>query len=101
MNDEHPDLIHLSVDIDVLDPAMAPGTGTPEPGGLLTRELLRAVRRIVSDVRLAGVDIIEVPPPCDHAEVTTTAAHRVAMEALSALAVRKRDGQPVRFESEA
>ena len=45
---EHADLVYLSIDIDVLDPGMAPGTGTPEPGGLLTRELLRAVRRIAS-----------------------------------------------------
>ena len=94
-----PELIYLSVDIDVLDPAMAPGTGTPEPGGMLTRELLRAVRRIVGEVHLAGMDIVEVAPPFDHAEITTMAAHRVAMEALSALAVRKRDGHPIRFEA--
>ena len=93
-----PDLIYLSVDIDVLDPGLAPGTGTPEPGGLLTRELLRAVRRIVSQVRLAAMDIVEVSPPYDHAEVTAMAAHRVAMETLSALAVRKRAGESVRFD---
>ena len=92
-----PDLIYLSVDIDVIDPGNAPGTGTPEPGGMLTRELLRAVRRIVGQVRLAGMDIVEVSPPYDHAEVTAAAAHRVAMEALSALAVRKREGLAVRF----
>jgi agmatinase len=96
-----PELVYLSVDIDVLDPGMAPGTGTPEPGGLLTRELLRAVRRIVGSVRLAAMDIVEVSPPFDHAEITAMAAHRVAMEALSALAVRKRDGKPVRFELKA
>jgi agmatinase len=93
-----PDLIYLSVDIDVLDPAMAPGTGTPEPGGLLTRELLRAVRRVVGSVRLAAMDIVEVSPPYDHAEVTAAAAHRTALEAISALAVRKRGGRSVRFE---
>lgn len=93
-----PELIYLSVDIDVLDPGMAPGTGTPEPGGMLTRELLRAVRRIVGAVRLAGMDIVEVAPPFDHAEITAMAAHRVAMEALSAMAVRKRQGQQVRFD---
>jgi agmatinase len=93
-----PELIYLSVDIDVLDPGMAPGTGTPEPGGMLTRELLRAVRRIVGSVRLAAMDIVEVSPPFDHAEITVMAAHRVAMEALSALAVRRRAGEPVRFE---
>jgi formimidoylglutamase len=95
---EGPELVYLSVDIDVLDPGMAPGTGTPEPGGMLTRELLRAVRRIVGSVRLAAMDIVEVAPPFDHAEITAMAAHRVAMEALSALAVRKRAGEPVRFD---
>ncbi|MFV2065009.1 MAG: agmatinase [Chloroflexota bacterium] len=92
------DLIYLSVDIDVIDPGMAPGTGTPEPGGMLTRELLRAVRRVVSSVSLAGMDIVEVAPPYDHAEVTAAAANRIAMEALSALAIRKREGHRVRFE---
>jgi agmatinase len=96
---EGPELVYLSVDIDVLDPSMAPGTGTPEPGGLLSRELLRAVRRIVRRVRLAALDIVEVSPPFDQAGITAMAAHRVAMETLSALAVRKRDGQQVRFDA--
>jgi agmatinase len=95
-----PELVYLSVDIDVLDPGMAPGTGTPEPGGLLTRELLRAVRRIVGRVRIAGMDIVEVSPPYDHAEVTAMAANRVALEAISTLAARKRDGREVRFSGE-
>jgi agmatinase len=85
-----PDAIYLSVDIDVLDPGMAPGTGTPEPGGMLTRELLRAIRQVVSAVDLAAMDVVEVAPPYDHAEVTATAAHRCVMEALSALAARRR-----------
>ena len=93
-----PDAIYLSIDIDVLDPGLAPGTGTPEPGGLLTRELLRAVRRIVGRVELAAMDVVEVSPPYDQAEVTATAAHRCVLEAVSALATRKRDGQPVRYE---
>jgi agmatinase len=91
-----PDLIYLSVDIDVIDPGSAPGTGAPEPGGLSTRELLRAVRQVVAAVELAAVDIVEVSPPYDHAEITAAAAHRVAMEAISALAIKKRDGLPVR-----
>ncbi|HEY8135571.1 MAG TPA: agmatinase [Candidatus Limnocylindrales bacterium] len=95
-----PDAIYLSIDIDVLDPGNAPGTGTPEPGGMLTRELLRAIRRIVGKVSLAGMDIVEVSPPYDHADVTAAAAHRCALEAISALAVRKRDGLPVRFEAQ-
>ena len=71
---------------------MAPGTGTPEPGGMLTREVLRAIRQIVGAVDLAGMDIVEVSPPYDHAETTAMAANRAALEAISALAVRKRDG---------
>ncbi len=85
-----PDLIYLSVDIDVIDPGMAPGTGTPEPGGMLTRELLRAIRQVVGAVELAGMDVVEVSPPYDHADVTAAAAHRCVMEALSALAARRR-----------
>ena len=57
-----PELIYLSVDIDVIDPGMAPGTGTPEPGGMLTRELLRAVRQVVGSVELAAMDVVEVCP---------------------------------------
>jgi agmatinase len=64
---------------------------------MLTRELLRAIRRIVGKVPLAGMDIVEVSPPYDHADVTAAAAHRCALEAISALAVRKRDGEQVRF----
>ena len=90
------DAVYLSVDIDVLDPAHAPGTGTAEPGGLTTRELLRAVRRVVDAVDLAGMDVVEVSPPYDHADLTSMAAHRVVMEALSVLAVKKRSGVPVR-----
>lgn len=86
---EHADLAYLSVDIDVVDPGMAPGTGTPEPGGLLTRELLRAVRRIARAVPLAGMDVMEVAPPFDHAEVTAMVAHRCVFEAVSAMAARR------------
>jgi agmatinase len=93
-----PDAIYLSVDIDVLDPGTAPGTGTPEPGGLLPRELLRAIRQVVSAVELAGMDIVEVSPPYDHAEVTAMAANRCALEAISALAHKRRAGGRVRFE---
>ena len=93
-----PDAIYLSLDIDVIDQGMAPGTGTPEPGGMLTREVLRAVRQIVGRVELAGMDVVEVSPPYDHAETTAMAANRAVLEALSALAVKKRDGQPVRLD---
>ena len=92
-----PELIYLSVDIDVIDQGMAPGTGTPEPGGMLTRELLRAVRQVVGSVELAAMDVVEVAPPFDHAEVTAAAAHRCVLEAISALAARRRaaGGSPI------
>ena len=93
-----PDAIYLSSDIGVDDPGLAPGTGTPEPGGLLSRELLRAIRRIVGAVDLAGMDIVEVSPPYDHAETTSMVANRAALEAISALAVKRRGGSTVRFE---
>ena len=84
-----PEVVYLSVDIDVVDPGMAPGTGTPEPGGMTARELLRAVRRVVGAVELAGMDVVEVSPPYDQSEVTAMLAYRVVMEALSSLAVRR------------
>ena len=93
-----PEVIYLSIDIDVIDPGMAPGTGTPEPGGMLTRELLRAVRQVVMAVELVGMDIVEVAPPYDHADVTAAAAHRCVLEALSALAARRRDAGAPRRE---
>ena len=93
-----PDLIYLSLDIDVIDPGMAPGTGTPEPGGMLTREVLRGIRQIVGAVDLAGMDIVEVSPPYDEAETTAMAANRAALEAISALAVRRAGGRSVRWE---
>ncbi|HSH21390.1 MAG TPA: agmatinase [Candidatus Caenarcaniphilales bacterium] len=95
-----PDAIYLSIDIDVLDPGMAPGTGTPEPGGLITRELLRAVRRICGEVTVAAMDVVEVAPAYDVSEITASAAHRTVLEAISALAVKKRAGERVRFERE-
>jgi agmatinase len=86
-----PEVIYLSVDIDVIDPGMAPGTGTPEPGGMLTRELLRAVRQVAAAVDLVGMDVVEVAPAYDVSEVTAAAAHRCVLEAISAVAARRRD----------
>ena len=95
------DGVFLSVDVDVVDPGMAPGTGTPEPGGLTARQLLDSVRRIAMTLPLAGVDIVEVSPPYDHAEVTAFLANRVVLEVLSGLAWRRRSlaGEPVRQPS--
>ena len=91
-----PDAVYLSVDIDVVDPGTAPGTGTPEPGGMLPREMLRAIRRIVGAVELAAMDIVEVSPPYDQAETTAMLANRCALEAISALAVKRTEGRTVR-----
>ena len=85
------DGVFLSVDIDVCDPAHAPGTGTPEPGGLSARQLLDAVRRIAYELPLVGMDVVEVSPPYDQAEITSFLANRVVLEALSGLARRRRD----------
>ena len=84
------DGVFLSVDVDVVDPGLAPCTGTPEPGGLSSRQLLDAVRRIAMEVPLAGIDVVEVAPPYDHAEVTAFLANRVVLEALSGIAWRRR-----------
>jgi agmatinase len=85
------DGVFLSVDIDVCDPGHAPGTGTPEPGGLSARQLLDAVRRICLELPVVGVDVVEVAPPFDHAEITAALANRVVLEALSAIARRRQD----------
>jgi agmatinase len=77
--------VYLSVDIDVLDPAHAPGTGTPEPGGLTTRELFMTLRAL-EGLDLVGADIVEVAPPYDHAELTAMAAANVVYEVLGLLA---------------
>jgi agmatinase len=87
------DGVFLSVDIDVCDPAHAPGTGTPEPGGLSARELLDSVRRIAYELPVLGMDLVELAPPYDHAEITAFLANRVVLEALSGIARRHRDAR--------
>ncbi len=79
--------VYVSVDIDVLDPAHAPGTGTPEAGGLTSRELL-SVLRSTAALRVVGADVVEVAPAYDHAEVTGIAAAHVAYELISVMAPR-------------
>ncbi len=74
--------IYLSVDIDVLDPAFAPGTGTPEVGGFTSRELLRLLRGLPAE-HLVASDIVEVSPPYDHAETTSLAAATAAYDIMS------------------
>ncbi|MGY3554266.1 agmatinase [Williamsia sp. R60] len=82
--------VYVSVDIDVLDPAHAPGTGTPEAGGMTSRELLNTLRGL-SGLDIVGADIVEVAPAYDHAEITGIAAAHVAYELLSVMAA---DAQP-------
>ncbi len=83
------DGVFLSVDIDVVDPGMAPGTGTPEPGGMTSRELLETVRRICIELPVVGMDVVEVAPPFDTADITAMLANRVVLEALSAIAFKR------------
>jgi agmatinase len=87
------DGVFLSVDIDVCDPGHAPGTGTPEPGGLSARELLDSVRRICLELPVVGIDVVEVSPPFDHADITAALANRVVLEALCAIARRRQDAR--------
>jgi agmatinase len=85
------DGVYLSVDIDVCDPGHAPGTGTPEPGGLTARQLLDAVRRIAYELPVVGIDVVEVSPPYDHADITAALGNRVVLESLSGIARRRKD----------
>ena len=81
--------VYVSIDIDVLDPAHAPGTGTPEPGGLTSRELQQILRGLTG-LNLVGADVVEVAPAYDHAELTTIAAANVVYDLLGLLALQSR-----------
>jgi agmatinase len=82
--------VFLSVDVDVLDPAFAPGTGTPEPGGMTTGELLWACRTVAAGVQLVGADVVEVcPTHIGSADVTALAADRIVREIMTGIALRK------------
>jgi agmatinase len=83
--------VFLTVDIDVLDPAFAPGTGTPEPGGMTTGDLLWASRTVAEELDLVGADVVEViPTAVGSADVTALAADRVVREILTGIALRRR-----------
>jgi agmatinase len=86
------DGVFVSVDLDVVDPGMAPGTGTPEPGGLTGRQLLDAVRRIAIELPVVGIDVVEVSPPYDSAEITAFLANRVVLEMLAGILFRRQGG---------
>jgi agmatinase len=79
--------VYLSIDIDVLDPAFAPGTGTPEAGGLSSRELLRILRGLTA-INLVSADLVEVAPAYDHAEITALAAATVIFDVVALLGKR-------------
>jgi len=80
--------VYLSIDIDVIDPGLAPGTGTPEPGGWTTREMIRVIRGI-EDLKLVGADIVEVSPYHDAStETTALAAAQLGFEVLSSMVKR-------------
>jgi agmatinase len=81
--------VYVSIDVDALDPAFAPGTGTPEAGGITSRELLGILRGL-RGLDLAGADIVEVAPAYDHAEITAVAASHVAYELIALIAAGKR-----------
>ncbi len=83
--------VYLTVDVDVLDPAFAPGTGTPEPGGLTSVELLWAVRTVAAAVDLVGADVVEVlPTAIGSADITALVADRIVREVLTGVAMRRR-----------
>jgi agmatinase len=83
--------VFLSVDIDVLDPAFAPGTGTPEPGGMTSAELLWACRQLAAKLDVVGADVVEViPTAVGSADITALAAERVVREIVTGLALRRR-----------
>ena len=82
---------YLTVDVDVLDPAFIPGTGTPEPGGLTAGELLLGVRSVAAELDLVGADVVEViPTGIGTADASALVAERVVRETLTGVALRRR-----------
>ncbi len=79
------DAVYFTLDIDVLDPACAPGTGTPEAGGLTSRELLELVKLVVGNLPVKAMDIVEVSPALDHSDITSWAALKVIYEVFGCL----------------
>jgi agmatinase len=86
-----PEHLYISVDIDSLDPAYAPATGTPEPGGIVAADLLRCVRELAHRHHVVAMDVVEVAPAYDHADCTVNVANRLFMECLAGMAARRRD----------
>jgi agmatinase len=85
--------IFLSLDIDVVDPGFAPGTGSPEPGGLTPREMLRFIRIIAREAPLCAMEVVEVAPPYDSAEITSLLACRAILDVLGTLVAEGKLGR--------
>jgi agmatinase len=86
--------VYLTVDIDVLDPAFVPGTGTPEPGGLTSADLLWAVREVASRLELVGADLVEViPTQVGTADYAALVGDRIVREILTGVTIRRRAGR--------
>jgi agmatinase len=88
--------IFLSLDIDVVDPGFAPGTGSPEPGGLTPREMLRFIRTIAREAPLCAMEVVEVAPPYDSAEITSLLACRAILDVLGTLVAEGKLGRRAR-----
>lgn len=82
---KHLKAVYLSIDIDILDPAYAPGTGTPQAGGLSTRELIELVRDTLNSLPVKAIDLVEVAPPIDYNDLTSRAALKIIYEIFAAL----------------
>lgn len=85
-----PEKLHISFDIDVIDPAFAPGTGTPEPGGPTPREMFPLIRNLCAQKDVVGMDMVEVAPLLDASYTTTLVANRILKECLTGIALRRR-----------
>ena len=86
-----PEHLYISIDIDSLDPAYAPATGTPEPGGIVAADLMRIVRQLAYRHNVVAMDVVEVAPAYDQADVTINVAHRLFTECLAGMAAKRRD----------
>ncbi len=86
---EGPEYLYISFDIDALDPAYMPGTGTPEPGGLTTREAFRIVRRLCAETNVVGFELVELAPYLDPGYTTVLNSNRLVRECLVGMALRE------------
>ncbi len=85
-----PEYIYISFDIDVLDPAFVPGTGTPEPGGLTPREAFPILRRLCAETNVIGFELVELSPMLDPTYVSALNANRLLRECMTGVAMRKK-----------